>query len=385
MTDVFKRLAKKLDGLPQGFPATESGVELAILRKIFSPEDAAMALRLKPVPETPAQIARRLKRSEEETREIFEGMASRGQIYSFKIRGQRRYALAPFVVGIFEFQLNRIDRELAQLCEEYAPHLAMTLGGKAPHLARVVPVNRPIDPRTTVLAYEDTRTMIEDARSFQLMDCICRVEKAVQGQPCSHTLETCLAFSKEEDAYEGSGLRGRSISRDEALAVLDAAETEGLVHCTYNFEHDQMFVCNCCSCCCGFLRLLTEFHSPYGLVRSNWVTRIDHEICAVCGTCADERCPVEAIEETDGGGYRVLEERCIGCGVCVVTCPTEAMLLETRPEDQRTTPPRNIVDWSVQRTANRSGPFKSLVLRGWLAWQGMGASRTPESPDHKRV
>ena len=384
MADVFRRLAKKLDGLPQGFPATESGVELAILRKIFSPEDAEMALRLKPVPETPAQIARRLKWSEEETREIFEAMAGRGQVYSFKVKGQRKYALAPFVVGIFEFQLNRMDLELAELCEEYAPHLAMTLGGKAPPFARVVPVNQPIDPRTTVLAYEDTRKMIENARSFQLMDCICRTEKALQGQPCSHTLETCLAFSREEDAYEGSGVRGRPISRDEALAVLDASEKEGLVHCTYNFEHDQMFVCNCCSCCCGFLRLLTEYHSPYGLVRSNWVAMIDQEICAACGTCADERCPVEAIEETDDG-YRVLEERCIGCGVCVVTCPTEAMLLETRPEAERTTPPRNIIDWSVQRTANRSGPLKSLVLRGWLAWQGMGASRKTETSDRSNV
>ena len=369
MTDVYKRLAKKLDKLPQGFPATESGVELKILRKIFQPEDAEMALRMKPMPETVERVAQRLGRPEDEMLAVLDGMAERGQIGSFKLKGKQRYALMPFVVGIFEFQLPRMDLELADLCEEYAMQLAKTLGGAGPPLARVVPVHRRLDSRATVLAFEDTRSMIEEARSFRVMDCICRTEKALQGSPCSHTLEICLAFSREENAYEGSPVSGRTITRDEALDVLEQAEKEGLVHCTYNFEHDQMFVCNCCSCCCGFLRLLTEFEAPNGLVRSNWEAVIDEEVCAECGVCANERCPVEAVAETDDGGYRVIGERCIGCGVCVVSCPTEAMQLVSRPEPEHTTPPRNIIDWSVQRTANRSGPLKAMALRGWLAWQ----------------
>ena len=105
MTDVFKRLAKKLDKLPQGFPATESGVELEILRKIFAPEDAEMALRMKPMPETVERIAQRLGRPEDEMLAVLDGMADRGQIGSFKLKGKQRYALMPFVVGIFEFQL----------------------------------------------------------------------------------------------------------------------------------------------------------------------------------------------------------------------------------------------------------------------------------------
>lgn len=370
MGDVYKKLAKKLDKLPQGYPATESGVELDILRKIFTPEDAEMAIRLRPIPETARRAAQRLGMEEDELRAALDGMVSRGQIVSFKANGSRKYALAPFVVGIFEFQVSRMDRELAELCEAYWPHFAKAIGSTAPSIARVVPVNRHIDSRATVLAYEDTRRMIEGARSFMITDCVCRKEKALLGKPCRHKLETCLSFSKEEDAYEGSPRDGRRITREEALAILDASEDEGLVHCTYNFEHGQMFVCNCCSCCCGFLGLLTDHHTPYGLVRSNWRAVIDETLCATCGVCANERCPVEALEETDGGEYRVIEERCIGCGVCVVTCPTEAMNLVERPEPERTVPPRNIVDWSVQRAANRSGPLKAMALRGWLAWQG---------------
>jgi Pyruvate/2-oxoacid:ferredoxin oxidoreductase delta subunit len=369
MSDVYKRLAQKLDKLPHGFPATENGVELKILRKIYSPEDAEMTLRLKPLPETAEGIADRLGRPREATRTTLDEMANRGQIAAMRWRGERRYAVAPFVVGIYEYQLPHMDRELAELCEAYAPHLAESLGGSEPGLARVVPVNQKIDGRATVLAFEDTRKMIEGARSFRVMDCICRKEKGLLDKPCSHTLETCLSFSKEENAYDESHLGGRIITKEEALGVLDAAEEEGLVHCTYNFEHNQIFICNCCSCCCGFLRLLTEYHTPHGLVRSNWEAVIDDDLCETCGVCANERCPVEAIEETDGGDYLVIGERCIGCGVCVVTCPTEAMSMVSRPEDELTLPPKHIVDWSVQRIANRSGPVKAMALRGWLAWQ----------------
>ena len=374
MADVYQKLAKKLDGLPQGYPSTESGVELKILRKIFSPEDAQMAVRLRPIPETAGRAAKRLGMGEEELRSTLDGMVSRGQIVALKANGSRKYALAPFVVGIFEFQVSRMDRELAELCEAYWPHFAVALGEKAPAIARVVPVNRHIDAQATVLAYEDTRKMIEGARSFMVTDCICRKEKALLGKTCHHKLETCLSFSKEENAYEGSPRDGRTITRDEALAILDESEDEGLVHCTYNFDHGQMFVCNCCSCCCGFISLLTDYHTPHGLVRSNWQAVIDETLCATCGVCANERCPVDAVEETDGGDYRVISQRCIGCGVCVVTCPTEAMDLVERPEPERTVPPRNIVDWSVQRAANRSGPLKAMALRGWLAWRGMGST-----------
>jgi ferredoxin len=380
MPDVFKRLAKKLDSLPQGFPATEEGIELQILRKIFAPEDAEIALRLKPYPESAGRIASRLGRPVEAAREVLDEMAERGQIGSFKVHGKRRYCLVPFVVGIYEFQLGRMDRELAELCEAYAPHLSSTLGGSEPALARVVPVNRRLDNRTTVLASDDVRTMLDGAQSFRVMNCICRTEKELTESPCTHTHEVCLAFSREENAWDGgSPVDGRTITREEAIEVLDKAEEEGLVHCTYNFEHDSMFICNCCSCCCGIMHLLTEYHTPYGLVRSNWEAVIDEELCEACGVCANERCPVEAIE-LDDLAYRVLSDRCIGCGVCVLTCPTEAMSLTPRPEAERTAPPRNIVEWSVERTANRSGPLKAMALRGWLRWHQLRHGKNLDIP-----
>ena len=63
MKDVYKRLAEKLDGLPQGYPATETGVELKILEKIYTPEEAEMALKIRPIPETAEVIAQKLRQA----------------------------------------------------------------------------------------------------------------------------------------------------------------------------------------------------------------------------------------------------------------------------------------------------------------------------------
>jgi electron transport complex protein RnfB len=364
MDDVYRRLAAKLDQFPHGFPRTASGVELRILAKVFSPEDAAMALDLLPIPETAAAIARRLGRHVEDLQTVLDGMVARGQIATMRYRGEQVYMLAPFVIGIYEFQLPHMDAELAEMFEQYAPALVNTVGGERPALARVVPVNAHIEARAEVLRHENVRTMMESARSFRLMECICRKEQAALGKTCSHTLETCLAFSSEPDAYERFPY-GRTVSQEEALAVLDLAEREGLVHCTYNIRREQMFLCNCCSCCCGFLRGVNEFGAPHLLLHSNYVAEISGAGCIACDACNNGRCPMGAIAQHDGT-YAVDFERCIGCGACTVVCPTEAISLVPRPDAERTTPPRDIIAWAFRRSVSRSGLLRTLARFGGL-------------------
>lgn len=100
MTDVYKRLAQKLDDLPQGYPATESGIELKILQKIFAPDEAEMALTIKPIPETVEAIAERLGKPVPEMQAILDDMVEKGQIGSFKLFGQQMYMFFPFVIGV---------------------------------------------------------------------------------------------------------------------------------------------------------------------------------------------------------------------------------------------------------------------------------------------
>ncbi|RJP16175.1 MAG: 4Fe-4S ferredoxin [Candidatus Abyssobacteria bacterium SURF_5] len=356
MTDVYKRLAKRLDDLPNGYPATESGVELKILEKIFTPDEAEMALKLRPMPETVEAIAERLGKPVPEMQKTLDNMVEKGQIGSFKMFGQQMYMLFPFVIGIYEFQLYRLDKELTVLFEQYAPLLVKKVGDYAPAVARVVPVSTEIKQDLHVHRYEDMALMISEAKSFCVQDCICRKEQKLEGHQCKHTFEICLSFSTEENAFDRYP-SGRVINREEALQVMKKAEEEGLVHCTYNVEEGQVFVCNCCSCCCGILRGVKQYKAPYILAKSNFVAVIDQDSCASCGVCADERCPMDAIVETDGS-YSVISERCIGCGVCTPTCPTESIRLERRPEAEQDQPPSNLMEWNMKRAASRGIEIK---------------------------
>jgi Pyruvate/2-oxoacid:ferredoxin oxidoreductase delta subunit len=358
MTEVYQNLAHKLNEMPNGFPATKSGVELKILQKIFEPKEAEMALKIKPAPETAEYIAKRLGEPLAEIKEFLDDMASKGQIACFNMSGQKMYMFVPFLIGIYELQLNRFDKELAELFEEYEPMLTKTVGGYEPAYTRVVPINSKINADLQINRYEDIRQLIDTAKSFRLSECICRKEKALGGQPCEHSLEVCLSFSKEENAYDSLPLqRGKIISKDKALEVLTDAEKEGLVHCTYNVQDGQTFVCNCCSCSCALMRGLKEFKAPHMLAKSNFVAIVDEESCESCGICKEERCPMDAIIE-ENGVYSVQAERCIGCGVCAVTCPTESITLTRRGAPEQDIPSTNLLEWQSKRVATRGIKIK---------------------------
>ena len=117
--EAYRKLALHLDALPNGFPPTESGVELRILERIFSPEDAELAAQLRLTLETPAQVAERIGGDPRELRTRLKNMALRGLIDVEVTEHGLVFGALPFVVGIYEYQVASIDQELAQLMEGY--------------------------------------------------------------------------------------------------------------------------------------------------------------------------------------------------------------------------------------------------------------------------
>ena len=79
--DVFRQLADALDRLPNGFPSTPTGLEIRILKKIFTPEEAEWAVRLTPNWEPVDEIAARLGLPEKEVIAALKPMAARGLIW----------------------------------------------------------------------------------------------------------------------------------------------------------------------------------------------------------------------------------------------------------------------------------------------------------------
>lgn len=357
MEKVYKKLAQKLNELPQGFPPTESDVELKILKWIFEPEEAEIAINLPFEPETIDSIATRLGKPYEETKAILEGMLERKQIFCLNISGKLCYLLPPFFPGFHEFQVSRTDKTIQErkiylrLYEEYYPSFMKKIGYNRPSLTRVVPVSTSIEARVKVHRLDDVIRILEDAKSINLMPCACRKEKALLGHTCKHSLETCITFSNQENILSRWQL-GRTISKEDAIEVARKAEKEGLVHTTYNADDSGLsFLCACCSCCCNFLKGFIELKAPNMVAQSNFVAGIVENECDKCGICANERCPMDAIVEEDDC-FRVLSERCIGCGVCVSTCPTGAITMVERPKSEQEEPASSMQEWAIQRTAD---------------------------------
>jgi Pyruvate/2-oxoacid:ferredoxin oxidoreductase delta subunit len=349
--DIYRKLARRLDAIPNGFSATESGVELRLLAKIFTPQEAALASVMRLTREPAVVIAARASVDPGVAYDTLKGMARKGLIRFTKGEGQLLFGLMPFVVGFFEEQLPRMDAELATLFEQY---LHETQGGSivrdAPAVHRVIPVGEAIPVDLEIFPYERATELLEGAKSWGVRDCVCRVQQQLVGKGCDRPIENCLVFAPIEGAFDHSEV-DRAITKEEALRILHEAEEAGLVHSTGNYRDGHNYICNCCTCCCGVLRSVAEFGVPTTAVRSDFHTVVDVEACIGCGDCL-ERCQFGALSVPEDVCV-VDYDRCVGCGLCATVCPTEALYLERRPEGEVPPPPADIKEWMVQRAQER--------------------------------
>lgn len=337
---VYESLAVHLDRLPAGFPRTSTGVEMRILRRLFSPEEAALAQLLGLKPETPGEIAVRKEMNEAELAESLEKMALKGLIFRIRRGGAVRYMAAQFVIGVWEYHVNDLDPDLIKDFNEYLPHF-FEKGRrlKTPQL-RTIPIEKSLSADQRVMPYEEARKIVLDQERIVAAPCICRKEHRISGGGCEKPLETCLVFGIGAEYYEENGL-GRAIDPQEALDILANAEKAGLVLQPSNAQN-VVNICACCGCCCQILKNLKKLPNPGQFTASNYFATLDEGLCTGCGACTT-RCQMDALR-IDGETAVVTRDRCIGCGLCVSACPEEALSLEARPEEERKTPPAHLRD-----------------------------------------
>lgn len=360
--DIYQRLAQHLDNLPGGYPSTESGVELRILKRLFTPEDAELALHLTLLPEESRVIARRAGITREEAEQRLAEMADKGLIFSlYPEDGPPQYQAAQFLVGIWEFQVNNLDSEFIKDINEYGPTLFdLDVWKKAPQM-RTIPVNESIKVQREVMSYEQAEELVRAHDKIALAPCICRQEQRLIGEGCDKPEEMCLGFGKMADYYIRRGL-ARAIDQQEALDTLKQANELGLVLQPSNSK-EAAFICCCCGCCCGVLRSIKCHPRPASIVLTPFVASMNPDTCTGCGTCVD-RCQTEALRLEDSKAVLNLD-RCIGCGLCVTTCPTGSLTLKRKPESEQAEVPKDF-DQAMIKLGKERGKLSTLGMIGML-------------------
>ncbi|UCH31574.1 MAG: 4Fe-4S binding protein [Candidatus Bathyarchaeota archaeon] len=358
VNDVYRKLAKRLDAIPNGFPQTESGIELRLLEKIFTNKEAALASKMRLTSESASQIAERINQNPAEIRTLLDEMVKKGLIRASGNREQRKFGLMPFVVGIYEAQLGRLDKETALQFEKLYQAFAEQVLSHSPSLHKVIPVEKSIPVEVQVFPYEQASALLEKAKSFGVLKCICRVQKSLIGEPCKYPTDICLAFSPVEGSFDNSPTI-KAISKEEALQLLQKAEDAGLIHSSSNVREGHHYICNCCTCCCGIMRGIAQLGIENSVAKSDFYAFVDPEVCIGCGKCL-ERCQFNAPFLTNEIS-QVDQTRCVGCGLCVVTCPSEAMRLVRKSEGQISVTPQNRKEWMKKRAENRAISLQAIL------------------------
>ena len=359
-SEVYNRLREQLDQYSIGFPQTDSGVELKILEKLFTEEDAELFLHLTLMIETPEEIARRTGLDPKKVAEQLARMDEKGTVFSYHKGDTVKYGAVPFVLGIYEFQQGRINREMAELYERYFEEAFFKKVGETDQLLRPIPVGRSLDISRPVATYNDVREIIKKQKLIAVAPCLCRIQAGLLDKGCGKPLEVCFAFGSGARHFMNRGT-GREVSLEEALKLLDEAEEAGLVPQPTNSQ-DPDGMCNCCGDCCAGLRALRRLQKPAQAVVSNYFAEVDPDLFSGCETCL-ERCQMEAISMNDDALAEVNQDRCIGCGLCVTTCPEEALKLETKQKDQYQVPYESAREMMMSITKKRGTSLIPLSMQ----------------------
>jgi Pyruvate/2-oxoacid:ferredoxin oxidoreductase delta subunit len=278
---------------------------------------------------------------------ILERLRSKGTI----ARRASKYSLIPIFPGIFEkYFINRVDSEDNQkkvaeiyrwLFKNFVPSFFADSKVKffRPRLPvdakeKLIEIDENIDVESQILPYELITQLIDEYDFFSYIPCQCRLIGEMTGEPCSVAPSEMGCFLAGEGARSAIEGGMPNLNKDQALEYLRKTEKAGLIHnCVADSSVEStIFICNCCSCHCGALIAAKE-HKHYGLLASNYVPRINNDVCTKCEICL-KKCPMGIIyhrfpNEMDSSDENMFinEEYCIGCGVCATNCPNNAIKL----------------------------------------------------------
>lgn len=302
------KLAKMVGGIAGAMnKIDENAPEYYALDAVVTDDmaDVAVAIGLRQ-PRTLDYVAQKCGKPRGETEALLAQLAVAGvcKEWTDKEDGQERYFINIFAPGMLEMMVNNREQlqahpEIGKAFEEYtrrrlAPMAALFPEGLA--MMRVIPVESAVKDLPGTKPWERLSSYIDKYDTFSVSDCSCRQSRQMLNEGCGHLAkEICIQMGTGAEYYIRTG-RGRQVSRDEVKEILKFAEDNGLMHEMPHTDGlgESSAICNCCACSCFSLRLATYFQTPDS-IRSNFSAAADPEKCVACGQCV-ESCPTNALK-----------------------------------------------------------------------------------------
>jgi len=192
--------------------------------------------------------------------------------------------------------------------------------------AVTVSVNIVVEAKQKILSLGQVEKLLRASKKVAVGDCECRTR--VRG--CDAPLDVCLYLDEAAKEQIKKGF-GKEITLEQAIGTLKRTNEAGLVHLAFadKGKQDTRYICSCCSCCCHCIVGMQKYGFNDSLVSSEMIAVQNDDLCDDCGLCV-ERCHFKARRMAND--HLVFDAKgCFGCGVCLTSCPQDAVSLEKRP------------------------------------------------------
>jgi ferredoxin len=370
----YNRLVQRLNIFSQGAPPSE--LLFKILKVLFSEREAKLVSELPIKPFTDKKAAAIWKLNPSDAKIILNDLADRGILLDYEDDGNTTYVLPPPMAGFFEFSLMRYREDINQkvLSELLYQYLNVEedfikdlfVKGET-QLGRIF-VNESVltnENALRVLDYEKASEVVKTASQIGVGVCYCRHKMGHVGKNCSAPMDICLTFNGSAQSLIRHGI-ARKVDVPEGLDLLNKAQDHNLIQFGENVRERINFICNCCGCCCEALIAARKFGFYNPVHTTNFIPKIIDEKCTGCGKCV-LNCPIGAMtlvtaDDPHKPGkkkVRLDDDQCLGCGICLKGCNVDALKLEFRKE--RVITPVNSVHRIVLMAIER-GKFQNLLF-----------------------
>ncbi len=342
--DNYIKVRDRLNELSFGYTPTESGIEFGLIKRFFTPEDAAYWLEMDTTEYFTAQMfAEQVDIPLEKASEILESMAHRGLLYRVRRGGRAEFRVVPAAHGVYEFNLNHLDEMgwTTSLAGHMGEGLLQQVYNAKIPFYRSVPLNLDVVQGGEVYPYDDIVEQVHQYQKFGVSICTCRqLNKNVGAPDMGFPMETCITCGEMAEFYLENGL-AREIDADEVLQILQEGRDAGMViQCVCSKSSE--IICLCHVDGCGILQAAKMFPGNANKNISHYRITCDYDLCDGCGDCVD-RCTMHAIT-LDENEKPVTDASCVGCGQCAYICPQHARILVKKDPSEIEELPESIFD-----------------------------------------